>query len=420
MAVRDIAPVGRVEARIRVPGSKSLTNRALVCAALARGESRIINASDSDDTKLLINGLNQLGILVRRDEGTLVVEGRGGEVFAPKFPIPVDNAGTTFRFLMALAALADGPVAFEVDQRMAGRPVEEYVAAMKELGITAERSQIPTRLVVDGRSATGGSAAVQSDRSSQFLSALLMTGGYLKEGVALSAQGEMVSRPFVRMTMSVMSAFGVGVEEREAFCVAAGAAYTPTVYVVEPDAACAGYFLAAAAVTGGEVHVEGLAAAAASRLQADVQLIDVLAETGCDVRQEGGAIIARGPEVLRAVDVDMSDAPDAVPTLAVVALFANGTTRLRDVSHLRYKESDRLAALTEELRKLGSSVGAEEDALVIEPAALHGAQLDTYDDHRLAMSFAIIGLRVPGISIENPRCVKKSFPAFWREFEKLQ
>ncbi len=416
MTVKLIKTAGDVSARVRVPGSKSLTNRALVCAALAQGESTILRASDSNDTALLSNGLNQLGVLVRKNADSLVVSGTGGRLFAPKFPIPVDNAGTTLRVLMALASLASGRTAFEGDMRMAGRPINDLLDALGQLGIEA-RAQ-GTRYSVEGGKIQGGMVTLNADKSSQFLSSLLMVAPYAGNDVRIEVEGSVSSIPYIDMTIDVMSQYGVHVQclERERFDVRAGQRYKPVEFRVDPDASGASYFFAAAAITGGEVVVEDLTM---DSKQGDIGFLNLLTSMGCTVTENDGGLRVRGTGKLTGILVDMNGMPDLVPTLAVTALFAHGPTRIRNVAHLRYKESDRLAALAVELKKLGADIVLMEDGLSINPTQLHGAQLDTYGDHRLAMSFALAGMKVQGVGIENPECVGKSFPGFWEEFEKL-
>jgi 3-phosphoshikimate 1-carboxyvinyltransferase len=361
--IREIKPVEKISARVRIPGSKSVTQRALICAALARGDSIIHNASDSDDTALMANGLNQLGVLVRKVDGALVVSGTGGRLFAPKFPVPVGNAGTTLRFLTSLAALADGSTVFESDMRMAERPHEDLLNALRQLGVHTQT--FGTRYTVHGAGLRGGATKLKSDKR---------------------------------------------------FIVKSGQRYSPTKFTVEADASGASYFFAAAAIVGGEVTVEGLKT---ESLQGDMKFLEVLRQMGCSVTEDESGVRIQCSEKLRGIDVDMNSMPDVVPTLAVTALFADGPSRIRNVAHLRYKESDRLTALATGLKKLGARVTLMENGLEIIPAPLHGAQLETFDDHRLAMSFALAGLKVPGVKIENPECVKKSFPTFWEELEKL-
>ncbi len=414
--IKEIRTTGPVHARIHVSGSKSITNRALVCAALADGESTLRGASDSDDTALMSNGLNQLGVLVRRSGDLLIVSGTGGRLFAPKFPIPVGNAGTTFRFLLSVVALAEGKTTFETDIRMAGRPIDQLLDAIGQFGVRTE--SLGTRFIVHGGGVAGGTAVMGAEKSSQFLSSLLMVAPYAKADVKIEVEGKITSSAYVDLTKAVMKQFGINVmcEDGNIFGVKSGQRYSSTEFSVEPDASGASYFLAAAAIAGGEIIVEGLKS---SLLQGDVRFMDVLRQMGCSVSEEYGGTRIQSSGKLRGIDVDLNSMPDVVPTLAVTALFADGITRIRNVGHLRHKESDRLQAITDELQKLGAFVSVIDDGLEIRPGSLHGAQVDTHDDHRLAMSFALAGLKVPGVKIENPDCVRKSFPTFWREFEKL-
>ena len=416
--IKEIKAAGPLRARIHVPGSKSITNRALICASLAQGESVIRNASDSNDTSLMVNGLNQLGVLVRKSDTGLVVEGNGGKLYAPKFPIPVGNAGTTLRFLMALGAIARGKVVFVGDQRMADRPIEDLLDALHMLGVEAAADRRISRLTVDGGSLRGGIAKVKGDKSSQFLSSLLMVSPYANQNVTIEIEEALTSQPYVDITVEVMKQFGICIErsDHKHYEITAGERYRPTEFNVDLDASSAGYFLAACAIAGGEVLIAGMRP---KELQGDIGFVNILKEMGCEVEGHPDGLMVESYRNLKGVDVDMNSMPDFVPTLSVVALFAKGETRIHNVAHLRYKESDRLEALTTELKKLGADITLTEDGLNISPVELHGAQLDTYDDHRLTMSFALIGLRVPGVKIENPNCVRKSFPGFWKEFEKL-
>ncbi len=414
--IKEIRPrSGTINASITVPGSKSITNRALICAALAKGESLIRNASDSNDTALMINGLNQLGVLVRRTNSELKVEGTGGKLYAPKFPIPVGNAGTTLRFMLSLASIAEGKTVFEGSERMAERPIGDLIDSLSALGVKTHIQN--SRFTVEGSSLRGGSTKLNTGKSSQFLSSLLMVAPYAQRDITIELEGTPSSFSYVEMTLAIMKHFGISITTNSsgAFTINAGERYKPTSINVEADASGASYFFAAAAICGGDVFVQGVKK---NSLQGDAGFLSILTEMGCQVAAEDGVKVTRTSE-LKGIDVDMNSMPDVVPTLAVIALFASTPTHIRNIGHLRHKESDRLQGLETELRKLGGTVSIFEDALHIQPSQLHGAQLDTYDDHRLAMAFALAGLKVPGVRIENPDCVKKSFPKFWSEFEKV-
>jgi len=414
---RTITPSGPVDGVFRVPGSKSIANRALICAALAGGPSEIRNPGDAEDVALLINGLNQMGVLVRRVGDDLSVEGKGGVLYAPKFPIPVKNAGTTFRFLLALSTLARGRTSFEVSERMAERPIDELIDALGLLGATVRRTPAHTLFEGHGPTLRGGVTRLSAARSSQFLSALLLAAPCAAAPVTIEIEGTSVSGPYVAMTLDVMRSFGavVRVTPEGTFEVPTGG-YRPASYAVEPDASGASYGFAAAAVTGGTVCVPGFRKNGA---QPDARCVEILERMGCEARETSGGLSLSGPPALRGVDVDLHEAPDIVPTVAAVCLFASGPSRILNVGHLRFKESNRLEGLAGELRTLGAQIAVEGDGMHIVPAPLQGAQLDPHDDHRLAMSFALIGLKVPGVRVSHPECVAKSFPGFWTELDAL-
>ncbi len=405
---------------MHVPGSKSITNRALICAALAQGTSELLNASESDDTALMINALNLLGVFAKQGEDRLIVEGQGGRLSAPKFPIPVGNAGTTFRFLVSIAALADGTTRFELSPRMAERPIDDLTQALGQLGVLIERDPSGLFVTVTGGGLRGGNATVRGARSSQFVSSLLLATPRAVSPVSISIEGRLASTPYVRMTIEVMRAFGISLgtipEDLHRFDVPSGQRFKATRYAVEPDASGASYPFGAAAIAGGSVAVEGFRRRS---LQGDAAFVEVLARMGCSVGEDTTSLTISRMRSLTGIDVDMNAMPDCVPTLAAIALFADGPTRIRNVGHLRYKESNRLETLAEELRKLGARIEVSEDGMQIIPVPLHGAVMQTHDDHRLAMIFALIGLRIPDILIEGAECVSKSFPAFWEEMRSL-
>ena len=417
--IRDARTSGPLAGPMPVPGSKSLTNRALVCAALAGGESRIEGASTSDDSALLANGLNQMGILVRRDGDALVVEGKGGALYAPKFPVPVGNAGTTLRFLLSLAAVAGGTTVLEGGGRMAERPNDDIVDALAALGLRVRHDEGTARFAVTGGALPGGVWTVRSDRSSQFLSSLMMVAPRAARPVTLRAAGVLASAHYVRLTRDVMEAFGVtvGCGEGSAFTVDAPRAYAPAAFAVEADASGATYPFAAAAIAGGRVFVPGILP---SSHQPDAAFAGLLGRMGCTVREEkGGTAVARtGP--LTGIDVSMEQMPDAVPALVAAALFAGGPSRVSGVGILRYKESNRMEGMANELRKLGADIALGPDAMVVRPAPLRGALLDPLGDHRLAMAFALVGLRVVGVRVGDAECVGKSFPSFWEALAALR
>lgn len=424
LEVLEIRPSGPVYGSIRPPGSKSITNRALVCAALAEGTSLLTGALDSDDTRVMIDSLQRLLVPVEHspEAATIRVTGCAGRLPAAGAELYVANSGTSMRFLTAMVTLGHGTFRIDGKPRMRERPIGDLLDALRELGVDAEgesAGRCPP-VVVRAAGLPGGQTTIAGNISSQFLSGLLMAAPCAARSVEVLVSGELVSEPYVRMTLAVMAAFGVTVEmdQLRRFLVPAGTVYRARDYAIEPDASAASYFLAAAAVAGGEVTVRGLSK---TSLQGDVAFCECLAAMGCDVRSQSDAItVARPPDrPLRAVELDMNPISDTVQTLAAVALVARGTTTITGVGHIRHKETDRLGALATELRKLGAEVEELDDGLRITPRELHGAELDTYDDHRMAMSLAIAGLRIPGVRIRDPGCTAKTYPGFFNDLESL-
>ncbi|MCA9232602.1 MAG: 3-phosphoshikimate 1-carboxyvinyltransferase [Planctomycetales bacterium] len=416
-------PVAKpIAATIRPPGSKSITNRALICAALAKGTSTLRGALDSKDTQVMIAGLRQLGIAIdASDRGeTLVVEGCGGIPSAREAEIFVDNSGTTIRFLTALVTLGYGDFRLDGISRMRERPIGDLAVALRQLGgqvmCEGPGECPPVAIVADGL--PGGEAVIAGNISSQFLSGLLMAAPCAESAVTLRVEGALVSVPYVLMTLAVMKSFGVLAEASPDFSeirIAAKSAYQSVDYSIEPDASAASYFWAAAAVTGGQVTVTGLSR---NSLQGDVEFVDCLEKMGCNVRWESDRVTVKGA-TLKGIDVDMNAISDTVQTLAVVALFAEGPTRIRNVAHIRHKETDRIAALATELRKLGAAVDETDSGLEILPRLFQPAEIETYNDHRMAMSFALAGLVQPGVVITDPGCTAKTYPRFFEDLEKV-
>jgi 3-phosphoshikimate 1-carboxyvinyltransferase len=424
-----IQPVDRpVVGRIRPPGSKSITNRALICAALADGPSLLRGALDSDDTRVMIDALRQVGLQVEHDREakTIQIVGCGGKIPATEAELYIGNSGTTVRFLTAFLALGHGKFRLHGTPRMHQRPIQDLIDALAALGCRAvsETDNGCPPVIVDAQGLRGGATSVRSDVSSQFLSGLLMAAPYAESPITLTVGDALVSKPYVTMTLDVMRAFGAALGDagRDLRQIAIPTTrYQPRDYEIEPDASAASYFFATAAITGGEVTVEGLTRRA---LQGDVQFVNVLEQMGCTVRESADGLTLCGPERLRGIDVDMNAVSDTVQTLAVAALFADGPTRVRGVAHNRHKETDRIAAPAVELRKLGATVEEHDDGLTIIPPAaglkgLHGAEIDTYDDHRMAMSFALTGLKVPGVVIRDPGCTSKTYPEFFVDLGRL-
>ena len=418
-----VRPRGPLDVRVRPPGSRSLTNRALVAAALAEGESLLVGVPSSDDALAMREGLRALGVPVAVDDRGWTVSGCAGRLPARgRVAIDVRASGTTARFLCAAATLTAAGVEAVLDgsARMRERPMGELAAALRALGAEVETlgpGGCPP-LRVRGGGLRGGAIEIDARRSSQFVSGVLLAAPCAARDVEIAlVEGRLVSRPFVDLTLQVMAAFGAdaGWTEAGGLHVARGG-YRGRHYAIEPDAQSAVYAFAAAAITGGRVVVEGLGPA--SR-QPDLRILEVLEAMGCRVERGAERIELRGPPTgaLGGIDCDGDPMPDAVLALAVVALFAKGPTTIRNVGNLRIKESDRLSALETEIRRLGGSAEAGPDWLRIDPRPLHGAAIETYADHRMAMSFALAGLVVPGVAIRDPACVAKTWPGFFRELE---
>lgn len=417
-------PTGPIAGEIRPPGSKSITNRALVCAALADGPSILTGVLDSEDTQVMIRGLRQLGIVVEHDPATrtATVAGCGGELPVHGAELYVANSGTTMRFLTALVALGHGRFRLHGVPRMHERPIRDLLDGLHQLGVDArsESNNGCPPVLVNAAGMRGGKVEIAGDISSQFLSGLMMAVPCSQSPVDLHVVGELVSKPYVRMTSAVMEAFGVSVDLGDLvdLHVAAPQRYRPrqVAYAIEPDASAATYFMGAAAITGGRVTVLGLSQYS---LQGDTQFWECLERMNCEVKWGGDSLTVIGRRPLRGIDVNMNAISDTVQTLGAVALFAEGPTTITGVGHIRHKETDRLHALATELRKCGAEVEEYPDGLRITPRPLHGATIDTYDDHRMAMSMALVGLAVPGIVIRDPGCTRKTYPEFFQDLETL-
>ncbi|MCF6155821.1 MAG: 3-phosphoshikimate 1-carboxyvinyltransferase [Candidatus Brocadia sp.] len=419
----EIKPItGTLDAIVKVPGSKSYTNRALITAALADGESMIANTLFSDDTKYMASGLNVLGIPVEEQQDTnkFIVHGKGGAIPVRQANLFVGNAGTAMRFLTAMLTLGNGVYEIDGVTRMRQRPIQDLLDGLRQLGadVISKHNDGCPPVIIRGKGLSGGLAVVKGDLSSQYFSALLMTAPYAKKDVIIEVKGSLVSKRYVDMTVALMRHFGVNVENNDykMFLVKAGQRYKATDYEVEGDASAASYFFAAAAITGGKVRVVGIGS---DSLQGDIHFVDVLKSMGCKITVGSNWIEVQG-NTLHGVDVDMGDMPDVVQTLAAVAVFAHGKTRVRNVKNMRIKETDRIAAVVNELQRMGISAVEYEDGFEIEPSPPQPAEIETYDDHRMAMSFALIGLRSKGISIKKPECVSKTFPDYFQRLEALR
>jgi len=416
-----------LNACVSVPSSKSLTNRALLIAALAQGTTRLTNALFSDDSGFFVNALQNLGfkIILDPENGSMEVAGLGGCIPKSKADIFVGNAGTAARFLTAFLTLGQGNYTLDGDARMRERPIGDLVDALTQLGADVKAAGRhgsslcpPVKIIASGL--PGGKTKIAGNISSQFLSAILMTAPYASTPVEIEITNKLNSKPYVDMTLAVMSDFGVEVERDDynSFLIRP-ARYSPlSAYSIETDATAASYFFAAPAICGGAVRVDGISR---KSIQGDIQFLDILARMGCAINEVENSIMVTGPAELVGLDIDMCDIPDTAQTLAAVAPFAASPTRIRGIASARVKETDRISAVCSELRKIGVRVDEHEDGMTIFPCSqFHPAVIHTYNDHRMAMAFSLIGLRVPGISIDNPGCVSKTFPNFFDVQETLR
>ncbi len=404
---------------VRVPGSKSYTHRILIAAALSDGTCQILNPLRSEDTLLTLSGLKQMGISVEIDPEKIVVHGRSGDLKPCADPVYLGNSGTSIRLLTGICALGRGGYVLDGTRRMQERPIQDLVEGLNQLGICAhclQKNSCPP-VHVKGAKVLGGKVDLKCGVSSQYLSSLLLMAPYSRDGVEINIVEGPVSKPYVDMTIEVMSRLGVRVDRDgyTRFQVPGRQVYRSGTYEVEPDCSQAGYFWGAAAITGKSVTVKGISH---ETRQGDVRFAEVLAKMGCTVTETLQGIRVSGA-ALSAISVDMADMPDMVPTLAVVAAFAKGKTLIRNVAHLKAKECDRLGSVVTELNKMGIDARCTDSGMEITGGKPGGAEIETYNDHRLAMSFAMAGLKVPGVTILDEACVGKSFPTFWEVFETL-
>lgn len=415
-------PRGPLRGTVTLPGSKSITNRALFCAALADGPTRIRGASLSDDAHAMLAGLQALGIDARADDTAPELIVRGGGLRAAAADLNPGHAGTAVRFLTALCTLGYGRFRMDGSPRMRQRPIGVLVDALRRLGarIDYEQNEGFVPLQIEALGLRGGEVRFVETPSSQFVSAVLLAAPAAFNDVQIAIEGQVTSRPYLELTIAVMRAMGVDLLEQECrrFIVPGLQPYRGGVFDVEPDASAAAYFWSAAAVTGGRVRVAGLTRA--SR-QGDARFVDVLAEMGCSVSEGTDYLEVAAPSTfLRGIDADLNALPDTAQTLAVVALFARGPTTIRNVANLRIKETDRLAALAAELTRCGARVEAGPDWIRIDPPErIAPATIETYEDHRMAMSFAVAGAAASDLLIREVGCVSKSFPGFFDVLNRL-
>jgi 3-phosphoshikimate 1-carboxyvinyltransferase len=418
-----IIPVmSRLDGEITLPGSKSITNRAMLLAAIARGRSRIQGALFSDDTARMASALQSLGfdLCVDQSERRIEITGTGGPIPAPHASLDSGNAGTAMRFLAGFVTLGRGRYRLDGSARMRERPLGSLLDAMRQLGVNAisedNNDCPPIAIDTSGSDFAGGAVTLDASLSSQFASALLMPAPLWRDGLRLQIIGE-TARPFIEMTLKLMNHWGAHSSiAGNLVVVPGGQAYRAQEFDVEPDATAASYFAAAAATTGGSITINGLTK---DSVQGDLGFLAILERMGARITWRNDGVTVSGTGEMRGVDIAMNDMPDVVPTLAAIAPLASSPTRIRGVAFIRHHESDRIRALATELRRLGAAVEEFDDGLGIAPSKLHGATLETYDDHRIAMAFAITGLTAAGIRLKNPACVAKTYPDFFRDLALL-
>jgi len=401
------------------PPSKSHTNRALVLAALTDGISVIKNYAICEDTIYMIRSLKKLGVKIIQKANELIVYGKGGNFNKKNVELFCGNAGTTFRFLTALSIFNSGEVTLTGSKRMLERPIGDLIEALSQLDIKIESNNGYPPVKVFGGYINPKPVKINAKKSSQFLSALLLIMPTLGKDFSIELENELPSLPYIKMTLQVLRDFGVKINHLEfrKFFLTKNLKLNPSKIIIESDTSSATYFFGSAAVLRKRIKVNGLRK---DTNQADIKFVKVLKKMGCDVKWGNDFVILTGKK-LKGITIDMNDAPDSVPALAVVSLFANGKTLIKNIENLRYKESDRIQALANELSKLGARVRTGKDFIEINPIKnYNSAVIETYNDHRIAMSFAIAQLKIPEIKIKNPECVKKSFPDFWQEFNKMR
>ena len=409
-------------ARLDLPGSKSITNRALVVAGLADGESELAGVLFSQDTHVMMDSLQKMGVGIRQSPNDLSVSisGTGGSLQRPEEALWVHQSGTTARFCLPLAALCGQEVTIDGDEQIKNRPHAELCKALQLLGAQIEYLEAPNSfpLVVNGKDLKGGQISLNGGISSQFISALLLAAPCFPDQLELNIDGDLVSRPYIDMTISVMQAFGAQVQRvNDRRYVISPTGYRNSRYEIEPDASAASYFFAAAAISGGSITVEGLGS---QSIQGDKGFVDIVEKMGAKVVRSDNALSVTGTGSLIGIDASMKEISDTVPTLAAIAPLASGPTVISDVAFIAQKESDRVTALITELRKIGVKAEKTETGMVIYPGEVQKGTIHTYDDHRIAMAFSILGLVVPGITLDSPQCVAKTFPSFFDVLDQVR
>jgi 3-phosphoshikimate 1-carboxyvinyltransferase len=413
-----------IQLECNLPGSKSITNRALVIAALNSGEKKthLRGVLRSEDTEIMVDCLEKLGftISVNWNECTAFVSSpkTRGIIPSSNTCLFTGNSGTTMRFLTAMVGLGNGTYKLDGIKRMQERPINDLLKALNDLNINAvsENNNGCPPVIIKTSGWSGGVARINSEMSSQFISGILMAAPFAKGETRIILEGKIVSQSYINITLAMLEDWGIKttlISDRE-YLIQGNQFGNRFEYQIEPDASAASYFYAAAAITGGTVTTPGLGK---KSLQGDVKFVHALQLMGAKVFQDNNSTTITGSD-LHGIDIDMNDISDTVMTLGVVACFAKGTTKITNIGHIRHKETDRISALANEIRKIGGLVEEFPDGITIHPAELHGAEIETYNDHRIAMSFAIAGLKIPGITICNPSCVAKTYPGFFEDLAK--
>lgn len=421
--IYEVKPHKNFKAEVNIPGSKSVANRAMIIAAQAKGKTILKNMLFSDDTKYMIEALRKIGhkIEVNEEAKTVIVESLLKRDF-PTEELFVGNAGTAMRFLPTYIATGNGEVILTGIERMKERPIKDLVDALSQVDVNieyVEKEGYPP-IKVNAKGLNGGEIIIKGNKSSQYLTSLLLSAPYAKEDIKITIDGPLVSIPYVNITTTMMKDFGVDVinNENKEFIIKEGQEYIGREYIVEGDCSSASYFFAIAAITNSEIKVNNVKKDA---MQGDIKLLEVLEKMGVYVEYGDNYVIVKGTGNLNGVTVDMHHMSDVAQTLSVVALFAKGKTEIQNVYNMRIKETDRIKAVYNELTKLGAKVTELEDGIIIEPQSKYneGVEIDTYDDHRMAMSFSVAGLLIPNTKIKDPNCVSKTFPNYFDEFEKI-
>lgn len=419
-----VKPHQNFTAEVDIPGSKSVANRALILAAFAEGETILRNMLFSDDTRYMMAALKKLGNEVEIDEENKIVKVKGNKErkFSVTEELFVGNAGTAMRFLPSYIATGEGSVTLTGIERMKQRPIKDLAEALISMGVNVEYTEnegFPP-IKINACGVTAKEVTVKGNMSSQYLTSILMAAPYSQNDITIKIEGNLVSIPYVNITIKMMEDFGVKVENRnnKEFFIKAGQKYVGKDYIVEGDCSSASYFFGMAAMTKSVVKINNVKKDA---MQGDIKLLEVLQKMGAEVEYGNNYVIVKGTDRLNGVTVDMHHMSDVAQTLSVVAMFAKGKTEIQNVYNMRIKETDRIKAVYNELTKLGAKVTELHDGLIIEPVEKYnnGVEIDTYDDHRMAMSFSLAGLKVEGTVIKDPGCVSKTFPNYFDEFEKI-